>query len=198
MHRVTLLAVLLLSSPGFAADLRIVVLGDSNATGYRVPAPVAWPMRVMARLRWPVQVLGAPGASLAGAAGLATTAECPAVDVGYLGVRAAVLALGTNDAWQNAPLPAVAAATATLLGSVTPDRWVCLLPPPSIIDGIPNAVGATLADYRAVIGAACVAHGATVIDPATLGVRQADLVDGIHLSSGAHARIARAVEAAVQ
>lgn len=178
------------------AQMRVMVIGDSNAVGAGVKPQHAWPMRLMRTARAYVQVFGAPGATIAGPfVGLSFAPQCPAQVVGLFGIDWGILALGTNDFSANVPLATVRDGVRALLGSAPSARWICITPPSLAIEasGAVNALGEPPAAYRSAIAEECTAAGAAVIagdevvPPTHLGP------SGVHLSPRGHARLARTV-----
>lgn len=189
MKALALLALVLAAAP---AAGRVIVVGDSNATGLGVPPAAAWPRRLERMLDTPVQVFGSPGASLATPnVGLGTAARCVARMRGIFhpDVPVAILALGTNDRLSTDA--ALREAVRNLLDSLTaPTRWVCLLPPPSRFD---------IQFVRDVVADECAAAGAEILDGAAILSRRSDLApDGVHLSRSGHYRLARAIATALR
>jgi lysophospholipase L1-like esterase len=196
-----------------AASARILVVGDSNAIGLGVAPELAWPMRLMHALNEPVQVYGAPGAALVAPfpLGIAvntylTPGPTPSVAEqtgdgpsgekiiqGVVGLRCAVLALGTNDAGQQVTGDAIRAAVAAILAPIQAP-WICITPPGVINETSRRLTGITMADVRAAIAAECTARGAQVIDGAALLPAKTSLQpDGRHLAASAHALLSKHV-----
>lgn len=192
---------------------RILVIGDSNATGTGIATVTdIWTVQVELARNELVQVWGAPGAFLAVNYPAASGEElgfgyhpfCASLAGGVFKVEYAILALGSNDAESpafSAPddsYPCAAAsppcgnaydATRALLQSLS-TRWLCVLPPPMR----PASRDAGLAPYREAIRRACIAAGAAVLDPTEFMDPATDLLaDGGHLSVSGHTKLAAAV-----
>ena len=211
------MCLLLIALNAAAAQARILVVGDSNAVGFEIPAEAAWPMQLMRKLNEPVQVYGGPGNGLAlrfplgiGIDTYATPGPTPSTSLtigdgpsgekiiqGMSGLRCAVLALGTNDAGSTASASEIRSAVAAILSPVLAP-WICITPPGSNRDATSNG-GILMQDVRAAITAACRAHGATVIDgKALLPFGTSTQSDGLHLTIAAQTRLAEAVADAIE
>ncbi len=110
-----------------------------------------------------------------------------------------MLALGTNDVGNNVPLDTMRAGVARLLGTAPHARWACITPP-SIAreDTYRNALGLSVADYRAAIAEACAAAGAVVIEGDRIVPPHLIQPDGVHVAIVSHARLAREVARALE
>jgi len=175
-----------------APGARILVVGDSNATGAGQRSQQAWTMRLSRSTGRMVQVFGAPGASLATPfSDIGDVPECIVRnELGY-GLHVAILALGTNDA--ATPHDAIRdAVDATITATRAP--WLCLLPPP-----VRNATQeAALVQVRQIIQDECTAHGAAILD-GTQVLTLANLdASGVHFTKLGHMKMARAVRCAIE
>ncbi|MDX2170054.1 MAG: hypothetical protein SF182_23490 [Deltaproteobacteria bacterium] len=188
-----LMATVLLGAAAPSAA-RILVVGDSNAVGLGVPASHAWPNRLERMTREFVQVYGAPGLSVGfPEIGVGWQPDCLFFDLGLAaaapgaGLRAAVFALGTNDS--TTPLDLVRSATRNTLAFVHAP-WICITP--LRVKGEKGE----LDPLRQVIREECQMVGARIVEGGTL-IDDDDLYDGVHLDTSGHAKLARAVAAAL-
>lgn len=188
---------LLLAAPD--ARARVLVIGDSNATGVGQEVSVAWTTRLKRAEGEMVQTWGGPGALLAHSLiGMAKLPQCPVADIGLSGVQAAILALGSNDFGVSVPLEAVRAGVRTLVGSATVN-WICVTPPGRADEQIPNDLNLFPQDYRDAIAEECRAMGAVVIHgELVVPPNPPNLSDGLHLSKRGHILLFRAVRDAIR
>lgn len=169
---------------------RVIVVGDSNATGLGVRPSQSWPRQLERLLDVSVDVYGSPGAALSAPyIGLGWSAQCVTRMRGIFraDVPIAILALGTNDSGFDTDK--VRTAVRNILGSLVDapaTRWLCLTPPPSSEYDLARA--------RRAIAEECAAAGAEVMDGEAVLSRSSDIgTDGIHLSRSGHRRLALAL-----
>ena len=117
----------------------------------------------------------------------------------YSAVTAISVGYGVNDWRRDVPIAvfnaAIDAGLANLAARAPGRAVVCFLPPYSRGETVANAVGLTLADYRAAAAAKFSAAGAGVVDLSLAGIdagNEAALVnpDGLHFTQAGHAVLA--------
>lgn len=112
------------------------------------------------------------------------------------GTKATVIFL-TNDWAVEAPLGEMQTQLDQMLSVVDSHPVLCILPTPRANETLPNGLGLYLDDYRDAIEAVCAAHGAAILDGASIGLTQRHFADGVHLNDRGHRKLYRAIRAFV-
>lgn len=181
------------------ATARVLVVGDSNAVGVGETPAFVWTNRLERSEAVFVQVLGAPGATLGHPAfGSLQLAGCVRASEGFTTLRAAILALGTNDFMAAVPLADVRAGVRAIIDALAAP-WICITPPGRGNEQVRNQIGLTAQDYRDAIAAECAALGATIVRGEVVVPGDSSMLrDGLHLNRVGHRQMFRAARDALR
>jgi acyl-CoA thioesterase-1 len=186
---------------------RYVAIGDSFTIGTGLPPDRSFPARLQSR--WPAVTLLNLGVN-----GYTTDDVVDHELPRGLGFRPdfATLAIGANDIVHGADTEAYRAGIRTILAALATTVPLChvlALPQPDWSQspgarafGSPEALGAQIRTFNAILREEAVLHGARYLDLFPLMRRQADArmlaVDGLHPSAAAHDAWAEAIDRALE
>jgi lysophospholipase L1-like esterase len=191
--------------PAGGAMTRTVIVGDSLTADADVGSPNRLWWEKLSRSRHLLPHVLARGCQTAGPATLPCFGvRTPGAAATYstaihdLQPDAIIIELGTNDHGLATPLYDFLVAYTQLLNAYPWNMTVCIIPPPTVGEEVPNAVNLALDDYRAEIRQMC-ASGIIVEtqQPMSIAEHPGYYRDGLHLTPAGHAALWRTVERAL-
>jgi lysophospholipase L1-like esterase len=194
------------AEPAGGAMTRTVIVGDSLTADADAGRPTRLWWQKLSRSRYLLPLVLARGCQTAGPAmvpcfGVRTLGAAATYLTAIKDLRAdaIIIALGTNDHGLATPLDEFSSAYAQLLDAHPWNMTVCIIPPPTVGEEVPNAVNLVLNDYRAEIRRLC-ALGIIVETQQAMSTaaHPGYYRDGLHLTPSGHAALWRAVEEALQ